>query len=287
MSDASRRALLKPSLDRLYDSFNMPDSATDPIQIVRRFPGPDDQEVVGFIAAGLAFGRVSSVLQSIERVVAVMGDHPAAFVRRFEPARDREPLRDFVHRWIRGADIVALLWLLRQMLERSGTLEGFFLEGDPGGEDVAAALDSFSSRALAFDLRPAYGRVPARPGVGYFFPQPSAGSACKRLNLFVRWMVRRDALDLGLWTRVAPARLIVPLDTHIIRVGRCLRLTRYASPGWKMALDITRSLRLLDPADPVKYDFSVCHLGMMNACGYGTGRGNGQCPLKAVCRPKR
>lgn len=285
-SDASRRALLKPSLDRLYDSFNIPDSATDPIQIVRRFARPDDREVVGFIAAGLAFGRVSSVLQSIERVVAVMGEHPAEFVRQFEPGRDREALHDFVHRWIRGADIVALLWLLRQMRERSGTLEGFFLEGDRGGEDVTAALDSFSSRALAFDLRPVYGRVPARPGVGYFFPQPSGGSACKRLNLFVRWMVRRDALDLGLWTRVSPARLIVPLDTHIIRVGRCLRLTRYASPGWNMALDITRSLRLLDPADPVKYDFAVCHLGMMHACGYGTGRGNGQCPLKAVCRPK-
>src|SRR5207245_1019346 len=114
----------------------------------------------------------------------------------------------------------------------------------------------------------AYGRVPRRPGVCYFFPRPSVGSGCKRLNLFLRWMVRRDALDLGVWTRVSPAKLVVPLDTHVIRVGRCLRLTRYTSPGWAMAQDITASLRHLDADDPVKYDFALCHLGMMNACGF-------------------
>lgn len=284
-SGKGKPEVLKPTLDGLYASFNMADSATDPIQIVRRYARPEDQEVVAFCAAGLAFGRVSSVMQSIERVAQVMGPDPAAFVRRFEPARDGAPLRDFVHRWTRGVDVIALLWVLRQMLDRSGSLEGFFLEGDTGGEDIREALDSFSQRAMALDLRAAYGRVPARPGVGYFFPRPSGGSGCKRLNLFMRWMVRRDALDLGVWTRVSPARLIVPLDTHIIRVGRCLRLTRYTSPGWPMALDITRALRALDPDDPVKYDFSVCHLGMMNACGFETARGNAQCPLKDVCRP--
>jgi uncharacterized protein (TIGR02757 family) len=277
---------LKPTLDRLYDSFNMPDSATDPIQIVRRFTRPDDREVVGFIAAGLAFGRVSSVLQSIERVLDLMGPSPADFVRTFDPRRNGPAFRDFVHRWIRGADVVALLWLLHQMSARSGSIESFFVEGDDGGEDVQAALDSFSSRALALDLRSAYGRLPARPGVCYFFPRPSAGSGCKRLNLFMRWMVRHDALDLGVWTRVSPARLIVPLDTHVIRVGRCLRLTRYTSPGWRMALDITKALRAIDPDDPVKYDFSVCHLGMMNACGFGTARADAQCPLKGVCVPR-
>jgi uncharacterized protein (TIGR02757 family) len=265
----------------------MADSATDPIQIVRRFSRGDDREIVAFCAAGLAFGRVSSVMQSIQRLVDVMEGQPGQFVRQFEPARDGAPLRKFVHRWIRGVDVIALLWVLHQMLERSGSVESFFLEGDAGGEDVRDALDSFSQRAMALDLRTAYGRVPARPGVAYFFPRPSAGSGCKRLNLFMRWMVRRDELDLGVWTRVSPARLIVPLDTHIIRVGRCLALTRYTSPGWPMALDITRALRRLDPDDPVKYDFSVCHLGMMNACGFQTPRGNANCPLKGVCSPPK
>lgn len=278
---------LRLALDRLYDSFNYPDSATDPIQIVRRFERPDDREIVAFCAAALAFGRVTSVLQSIERMVAVMGDRPAAYVRRFDPAREAGRFTPIVHRWIRGRDLVALIWLLKQMMDRAETIEGFFLEGhDPHAEDIGPALDSFSRRALALDLKTAYGRVPKRAGVCYFFPRPSAGSACKRLNLFLRWMVRRDGLDLGVWTRVSPAALVVPLDTHVIRVGRCLRLTRYASPGWRMAQDITTSLRRLDACDPVKYDFSLCHLGMMDACGFSRDQRDAQCPLRGVCQPR-
>ena len=94
-----------------------------------------------------------------------------------------------------------------------------------------------------------------------FFARPSAGSGCKRLNLFLRWMVRKDAVDPGGWTSIPRSKLIVPLDTHVIRLGRCLRLTRYASPGWPMAADITASLRAIDPVDPVRFDFSICHVG--------------------------
>ncbi len=278
---------LKETLDVLYASFNHADSATDPIQIVRRFDRPDDREVVGFCAGALAFGRVASVLQSIERLLAIMGDHPAEYVRRFDPRRDAPAFAHLVHRWTRGPDLVALVWLLAQMIDRSGSIEGFFLDGyDPSAVDVESAVDSFSTRALALDMKAAYGRVPRRPGVCYFFPRPSAGSACKRLNLFLRWMVRKDALDLGVWPRVSPAKLIVPLDTHVIRVGRCLRLTKYTSPGWRMAREITASLRVLDPADPVRYDFSLCHLGMMNACGFNRTQGDSQCPLRGVCRPR-
>src|SRR4051812_21548828 len=168
---------LKATLDQLYADFNYPDSATDPIQIVRRFSRDDDREVVGFVAASLAFGRVTSVLQSIERVLAVTGREPAAYVRRFEPRRDAPAFSGIVHRWTREADIVALLWLMRQMIDRAGSLEDFFLQHyDPSDDDVEGALDRFSTRALALDLKAAYGRVPKRPGVCYFFPRPSAGS---------------------------------------------------------------------------------------------------------------
>jgi len=257
---------LKPVLDRLYAEFNYPDSAADPIQIVRRFQAPADREVVGFIAASLAFGRVASVLQSIQRVLFVAGEEPAAYVRTFEPRREAAAFRSIVHRWTGGPDLVALLWLMRQMIDSAGSIERFFAAGDSAdAPDVGSAIDSFSTRALALDLKAAYGRVPRRPGVAYFFPRSSAGSACKRMNLFLRWMVRHDALDLGVWTSVRSARLVVPLDTHVIRVGRCLGLTRYTSPGWRMASDITASLRHLDPDDPVKYDYSLCHLGMKHA----------------------
>ena len=283
-------ASLKRELDRLYDGFNYADSAADPIQIVRRYQRSDDREVVAFCAAALAFGRVASVLHSIERLMAVFsdrGDRPADYVRQFDPKRDAPAFAGLVHRWIGERDLVALLWIIRQMLERSGTIEGFFLEGyDAAAADVATALDSFSGRAMALDLTAAYGRVPRRPGVGYFFPRPSNGSACKRLNLFLRWMVRHDALDLGVWTRVASSKLVVPLDTHVIRVGRCLGLTRYTSPGWAMARDITASLKTIDPRDPVRYDFSLCHLGMMNACGFSRPQADAQCPLRGACRPR-
>src|SRR5687768_4474146 len=276
-------------LEALYRTFDHVTSASDPVHIVRRYSQPGDREVVGFCAAALAFGRVASVLQSIEALLRVMGPHPADFVRRFDAARDRAPLEPLVHRWIRGRDLVALLLILQRMLRESGSIERFFGAGDePARPDVAGALNSFSERALETDLRPAYGRKrPPRLGVCYFFPRPAAGSACKRLNLFLRWMVRRDAIDLGVWTTISPARLVVPLDTHVIRLGRCLRLTRYASPGWKMAADITAALRAIDPHDPVRYDFSLCHVGMMNACGYGRPGGDAQCPLKGLCAPRR
>jgi uncharacterized protein (TIGR02757 family) len=283
-------------LEQLYEAYNREDSASDPVQIVRRYTQPADQEVVGFCAAALAFGRVASVLNTVETLAHVLGPEPARYVRQFEPKAPHPELRAMVHRWTRGVDIIALLWLLRQMIDRSGSIERFFLEGyDPAAVDISGALDSFSRRALALDLTAVYGRpraggkgarVPARTGVCYFFPRPSAGSGCKRLNLFLRWMVRRDEVDLGAWTGIPRAKLIVPLDTHVIRLGRCLRLTRYTSPGWRMAADITASLRAVDPVDPVRFDFSICHVGMMNACGFGRRQGDTQCPLKGICRPR-
>jgi uncharacterized protein (TIGR02757 family) len=287
-SPASKTRDLAPALDRLYADFNVQESVADPIWRVRRYQSGDDQEVVAFIAAALAFGRVQSVLNSIDGMLAVMGDSPARFVRRFQPERDKAVFAHLVHRWTNGADFAALVWILRQMLDRSGSIEGFFVEGlATDAVDVGAALESFSTRALALDVSSVYGRRKPKPGVAYFFSRPSSGGACKRLNLFLRWMVRHDRVDLGLWTRVRPAQLMVPLDTHIIRVGQCLRLTTLKSPGWRMAADITASLRALDPVDPIRFDFSICHLGMMNGCGFGSSRGDAHCPLKGACRPRR
>jgi uncharacterized protein (TIGR02757 family) len=279
-------AELRPVLDRLYADFNAEHSVADPIWRVRRYDRPDDQEVVAFIAAALAFGRVQSVLNSIDGMLTVMGSSPAAFVRNFDPARDRHCFKHLVHRWTNGADFAALVWILHQMIERSGSIEGFFIEGlTADAVDVGAALQSFSTRALALDVSAIYGKKRPKPGVAYFFSRPSSGGACKRLNLFLRWVVREDRVDLGVWKKVKPGQLIVPLDTHVIRVGQCLRLTKLKSPGWRMAADITASLRALDPLDPVKFDFSICHLGMMNACGSGKKAGDAHCPLKGACHP--
>jgi uncharacterized protein (TIGR02757 family) len=279
---------LKARLDELYEAYNAEHVVSDPIWIVRRFSSADDQEVVGFCAAALAFGRVQSVLNSIEGLLQVMGPRPAEYVRGFEPVRDRQALAHLVHRWTRGVDLAALIWILRQMIESSGSIEAFFADRlDSSHETIEPALDAFSERACKLDVKAVYGKTVRKPGVGYFFARPSSGGACKRLNLFLRWMVRYDAVDLGIWKRVRPAQLVVPLDTHVIRVGRCLQLTRYTSPGWRMAADITRALRVFDADDPIKYDFSLCHLGMMNACGFGRSSGNTMCPLRGACRPAK
>jgi uncharacterized protein (TIGR02757 family) len=179
---------------------------------------------------------------------------------------------------------VALVLSLRRMIDEAGSIEGFFLQGhDPALPDVQASIESFSRRALALVA----GAASTRPtGVPYFFPRPSTGSACKRLNLYLRWMVRADSVDLGVWSGVSPSRLIVPLDVHVIRLGQCLGLTRYRSPGWRMASEITASLRAMDPADPVRYDFALCHVGMRDQCGFNRASADSRCPLHGWCRPR-
>lgn len=293
----------RPALDRLYRQFDGRADIADPIHRVRRYHTSRDLEVAGYCAAALAFGRVSSVLRSVDALLGAMGRSPGRFVRRFDPWRDAETVGAITHRWARGTDLVALLWILRRMIETHGSIESCFLEGhDPNAEDVAGAIDRFSERALATDgLDDVYGArtgghsvgalspgdAAPRRGVGYFFPRPSKGSACKRFNLYLRWMVRRDRLDVGAWSGVRPAQLIVPLDVHVIRVGQCLGLTRYRSPGLPMAREITASLRRLDPDDPVKYDFALCHIGMLDRCGFREPRGSADCPLNGWCRPRR
>jgi uncharacterized protein (TIGR02757 family) len=262
---------MKDSLQKLYDSFNAPESAMDPIQIVRRYPRVEDREIVAFVAAGLAFGRVASVMASIEAVCNVMGPSPAAFVRGFDRKRDGVALKSFVHRWIKGPQVIALFVTLKKMLDEFGSIEACFASGyDASHDDLAPAIEAFSRHG----------------GKSYFFAKPSTGSACKRMNLFLRWMIRRDAVDPGGWTMIPASKLLVPLDTHTIRVGKCLGLTTRTSPGWKMAADITAGLREIDPSDPVRYDFALCHLGMMGACGFGTPRGSANCPLKKHCKPR-
>jgi uncharacterized protein (TIGR02757 family) len=276
---------LKEALDRLYHDHNRAAAVADPVEIVRRYPDPRDREVVGFCAAALAFGRVASILQSIERLLAVLGPTPASFVARFDPSQDADAFAHLVHRWTRGDDLARLVLALRRMIDQSGSIEAFFLQGhDPSSSDVGGAIESFSTRALALA---GPGRAARPAGVSYFFPRPSSGSACKRMNLYLRWMVRADSIDLGVWSGLPASQLVVPLDVHVIRLGQCLGLTRYQSPGWRMASEITASLRRFDPEDPVKYDFALCHLGMDDRCGFNRPAADSRCPLRGWCRPRR
>ena len=262
------QAQLKQLLDDLYRRYSRRDLlSTSALSVPHRYPSSEDREIAGFVVASLAYGNVKQIHRSAEAALEAMGSSPARFVRDFVPARDAGRFRQFVHRFNTGVDLAVLCYLLHQALEARGSLQAFFLEGyDPAHPDIGAALTSFVERALSLDVSPFYpsGTLPAKAGVRFFFPSPAEGSACKRLNLFLRWMVRRrDEIDFGIWTEVSPAKLILPLDTHVARIVRRLGLTKIKQANWRMAIEVTRRLRAFDADDPVKYDFALCRLGML------------------------
>lgn len=262
--------LLKNKLNKLYRSYDGAYLATDPLMFLHDYPDPSDIEVVGLICASLAYGRVAMIQRNIRRILDRMGKHPARYVRRFDAEKGLADFAGFSHRFNRGEDIVLLLDYMRQMMERADSIGGFFRAGyDPAAANVGGALASFVERTLALDCAPVYpeGVLPKKTGVRYFFPSPTGGSACKRLNLYLRWMVREnDGLDFGLWDFARPSQLVIPLDTHVARICRLIGLTKRKSPGWPMALEITENLRKLDPDDPIKYDFALCRLGILDKC---------------------
>ena len=275
-------------LDALYASFNCVDSATDPIQLVRRFDESRRSRSRGILRRGAGV-RACRERAAVDRA-AVRGDgtvaggvrasvRSAAAGARSEAARSPldEGRRSHRARHHPSADAA----------ERDRSRRFFSRATIPRRPMCPARSNRFRRERMA-DRSPRRRMATGSPvpASAYFFSRPSCGGACKRLNLFLRWMVRSDAVDFGIWKSVPAAKLVVPLDTHVIRVGRCLRLTRYTSPGWKMAADITASLRELDPADPVKYDFSLCHLGMADQCGFNRAQGDSRCPLRGLCHPR-
>ena len=267
-----RREELRLRLEELYRQYDHRFVTPDPLEFVRAQATDADREVVGLLAAGLAFGTVAQIKGSIGKVLQALGPGPAEAVGALDPRAAAARLAAFRHRWVDGRDVACLLFFARQMRASHGTVEAFFAEGlSPADADVGPALASFSARALALDHGGLYRgrRLPKDAGVRYFFPSPEAGSACKRLNLYLRWMARRDGVDLGVWRRPDPSQLVLPIDAHTFAIARRVRLTRYRSPGWAMALDVTRRLRQLDPDDPVKYDFAFHRMGLLETRGSG------------------
>ena len=267
------KAKLRSRLERLYQRFHnllFLASSFDPLQFPRRYRRPEDQELAAFFAASLAYGHIQQIRRSVESLLARMGDSPHRFVLSFDPRRDAGCFEGFVHRFNTGLDFAVLCSLLRQVLERHGSLGDYFLLGyRASDEDVGPALIRFVEGILSLESTPFYpkGVLPGGAGVRFLLPSPAQGSACKKLNLFLRWMVRKDELDLGLWWRVSPAKLITPIDTHVLNFCQQHGLTRLKTPSWRMAQEITRHFRELNPEDPIKYDFAISHYGMGQESG--------------------
>jgi uncharacterized protein (TIGR02757 family) len=257
---------LKKTLDRLAKAYGRsPSRDLDPVGFIHRYRSWRDREIAGFLASCLAYGRVETILKSVGAVLRPLGGHPAAFLLGPRSRIDRL-YGGFSHRLNTGSDIRLLLGGLSAVLREYGSLRDLFiLSLVRAGQDLLSAQAAFMD-VLRTEVLKAASLRKADPGrVLHLLPDPAAGSACKRLNLFLKWMIRRDAVDPGVWfPRLGHlrARLIIPLDTHIARAGRRHRMTCRKSDDVRTAVEITEFLRRLDPSDPLRYDFCLCHEGM-------------------------
>ena len=278
---------LKTILDNLYAGRSQAHLANDPLSLCHRYHTPADREVAGLIASSFAYGNVKIILRNLDIIFSRMGPSPRRFVEEFEPERGLALFAGFKHRFNDARDLCALLLACRTMLDEADSIGEFFLGCyDRQADDLTPSLIEFSAAVLAMDYSAVFGsrEIPADSYFPFFFPSPASGSACKRLCMYLRWMVRPDdGIDLGLWHEIPPAKLVIPVDAHIRRISRYLGLTRRNQADWRMAREITAALRKLDPADPVKYDFSLCHLGISEGCD-GRDRLRCQaCPITTLC----
>ncbi len=255
--DPNTFELLRDLLEDRYNRYNRPEFiAEDPIALPHRFHRREDIEIAGFFAATLAWGRRSTIIASGRRLLALMDDAPADFVRLASP-RDLERLSSFTYRTFNGSDARFFVLGLRRLYLWEGGLMGFMARRcPPEAPDPGAALAALHAWFFAPPDSPARSRR--------HLSDPNRGSAAKRLSMFLRWMVRRDdrGVDFGLWQAPSPQQLICPLDVHTARIGRHLGLLYRKSNDWKAAQELTASLRQFDSLDPVRFDFALFGLGV-------------------------
>jgi len=251
---------LKQFLDRKAAEYNRPSFIdTDPVSIPHRFSRLQDIEIAGFFAALLAWGNRKAIINSCTRLLAAMGHAPYDFVRAHKPS-DLKPLLSFVHRTFNATDLFWLLHFLQDHYRRHNSLESAFSQFiHPESTDMEQILTGFHQYVFALPDAPERTRK--------HIATPAKHSACKRLNMYLRWMVRTDRgrsepyVDFGLWKSISPAQLICPLDVHVGTVARRIGLLQRPQNDWKAAVELTGHLRRLDPEDPVRYDYALFGLG--------------------------
>ncbi len=265
-------------LERLYARYNHRVCVPpDPLQFVYRYTERRDMEIAAFVASALAYGRVRQIERSLTQLFDRMDNTPFHFTSHFDGAA-RAKLRSFKHRFTTGDDLSDLLALFRRVFDDYGGLESFFTLGCHDEDaTVLPALSRFCE-----SLGQMQGGQ-ASTGLNYLLANPSRGSASKRLNLFLRWMVRRDEVDLGLWQRINKARLVVPMDVHMGRLCRILGLHDDKTISLSTALKVTRAFARMNPEDPVKYDFALSRLGILEDCTGRPGPACGSCELRRFC----
>ncbi len=276
--------LLKKHLEEIVAEYNSAYLESDPVAFVHRYTDPLDQEVVAWIASAFAYGRVSQIFRTLEGILSQFSEHPHADLTKWQSRRWRQAFRNFSHRFSNSDDLLTLLFLIHTVIRKFDSVGNFF--------EICFGKSDGSARGLltqvALELRATdFSDFGDHPGdkFWYLLPSPQNGSACKRWNMFLRWMLRpADGIDLGLWDFLPPSQLILPLDTHTARLSRFLGLTRRKAASWQMAEEVTQALRKLDAHDPIKYDFALSRLGILKICpGAREAIRCRTCPLYELC----
>lgn len=241
-------------LEELHARFHHPQFiTTDPLQVLYRYDDAAEREIVGLIAASLAYGNVKAIMRGIDAALGRMQPSPRQYLIDTTPSGVRRDFADFRYRVTSGGEMASLLCGVRSVLLDHGSLEASFADHDSEDDTILPALGGFVGAIC--------------DGAGcdlpHLLPNPDRGSACKRLMLYLRWMVRCDAIDPGGWTRIAPRKLIIPLDTHMHAMAIRLRLTRRRNASLRTAVEITEGFRAMCPTDPLRYDFSLTRPGIM------------------------
>lgn len=287
-------SLLRGTLEDLRARLDTSHVHQDPLGFVHRYSDPLDQEVAGFLAAVFAYGRLDLILRNLEALFRPLTDRPAQWILGTSPADWRTVYKGFRYRFQKQEDLLILLWLLQDLLVRHGSIQEafsrFLLPSGRDGFNLRLSLSAWTRYLLerAGSAPSALARA-GTAGFRHLLAGPDAGSPCKRWNLYLRWMVRGpDRFDLGIWRCLPTSDLLMPIDTHTARISRWLGLTNMATPSWRMAEEVTLSLKKLHPEDPVRYDFPLARLGIAGLCPRHPKPGHCRaCLLKRICHAQQ
>lgn len=248
---------LKKYLDRLYIKYSRKYSSGDPVWILHNLRNKKDIEVLAFIISCFSYGRVELIVDFISKLTDSINKEIFEFIINYNPSKDKKYIRGFYYRFNTENDLSELFRCLSFVMKKYNSLENLFMEKySTAEENILTPLNHFTKTLNSFS------RTRQGSSFRYLVPVPENNSTCKRLNLFLRWLVRKDNIDFGLWKKVSKSKLIIPVDIHVYRVSRELGLINRKSCDLKFALELTNVLKEFDPEDPVKYDFALCHLGI-------------------------
>lgn len=251
---------LKQKLEHHYITFDRTKLEPDPLQFLHMYKSEKDIEVVGLIASIFAYGNVKQIENTLKKLIIIFNGEPYSFIKNYNLKEDAEKISGIKHRFYSVDDVSKLFIILSKEINKHKSIKQIFLQGyNISDYNVKNAILNFSNHLLNSFLE-TFGMV--SDGIKFMFPLPEKGSACKRMNLFLRWMVRKDELDFGLWKEIPTSKLVIPVDTHVARICKTLKLTKRKNVSWQMAEEITQNLKKFDAEDPVKYDFAICHIGI-------------------------